>query len=233
MMGFEALLRWSHPRLGIQHPDTISEAFKSYDLASQIGALMQSQVFADLRRWLDDGTTVGVVALNAAPAEFLRDDFAEEFLTRLRQHRVPPSSVEVEVTEHVFVEQGSDYVARALRLLKEAGVRIALDDFGTGYSSLSHLRDFPVDVVKIDRSFVSEMGSDPEVRAIVSAVIQLAKSLKIAVVAEGVETEAQKLDLIEDGCTIAQGFLFGRAAAADEVPVMLQSAQQRWRRVGI
>jgi diguanylate cyclase (GGDEF)-like protein/PAS domain S-box-containing protein len=231
IVGFEALLRWSHVTRGIQLPDTVSEAFKHYDLASRIGALMQSQVFGDLRRWLDGGVPVGVVAINAAPAEFLRDDFAERFLERVQQEAVPPSLIEVEITEQVFLEQGSDYVARALQVLKAAGVRLALDDFGTGYSSLSHLRDFPVDVVKIDQSFVTKMTSDPEVKAIVSAVVQLAKSLKIEVVAEGVETREQRIALVQEGCALGQGFLFGRAAAGDEIPAILRTAELNWRRV--
>lgn len=221
IVGFEALLRWRHSRRGIQQPDTVAEAFKDYDLASKIGELMQQRVFADMRRWLDEGLPIGFVAINAAPAEFLRDDFAERFLARVDKMQIPPQLVEVEVTEHVFLERGSDYVGRALKLLSDRGVRIALDDFGTGYSSLSHLRDFPVDVVKIDRSFVERMGTDSEVRAIVSAVIDLAGSLKLEVVAEGVETEDQRDRLLSDGCQLAQGFLFGRAVEADEIPFLL------------
>jgi diguanylate cyclase (GGDEF)-like protein/PAS domain S-box-containing protein len=220
-IGFEALLRWRHPSRGLQVPDTVAEAFKDYELASQIGEMMQKRVFADMRRWLNEGLEIGSVAINASPAEFLRDDFAERLLARLEQQNVPPHLVELEVTEHVFLDRGSDYVGRALKRLDAAGVRIALDDFGTGYSSLSHLRDFPVDVVKIDRSFVARMREEPEIGAIVSAVIQLAASLSVQVVAEGVETEAQREALLAKGCSVAQGFLFGRAAEADEVRHLL------------
>jgi predicted signal transduction protein with EAL and GGDEF domain len=223
--GFEALLRWRHPRFGIQLPETVAEAFKDYELASRIGDLMQRKVLHDLRRWQDRGFIFGPVSLNAAPAEFLRDDYAERLLKIIADAGVSPRAVEVEVTEHVFFDRAAEFVARALRVLNEAGVRIALDDFGTGYSSLSHLRDFPVDVVKIDHSFISKMIEEQEIAAIVSAVIDLARSLRIDVVAEGVETEAQRDMLALKGCSFGQGYLFGRAAEADEVQLLLRRVQ--------
>ncbi|HZF96190.1 MAG TPA: EAL domain-containing protein [Allosphingosinicella sp.] len=220
--GFEALLRLRHPARGILPPDTVAEAFKDYELASKIGELMQESVFAEMQGWRRGGLDFGTVSINAAPAEFLRDDFAERFLGRVERHGLPPELLEVEVTEHVFLDRGTEYVSRALRQLNQAGVRISLDDFGTGYSSLSHLRDFPVDVVKIDRSFVSKMLDEPEIGAIVTAVIDLAGSLAIDVIAEGVETEAQKLFLCGKGCTLGQGFLFGRAVEGMEVPHLVR-----------
>ncbi|MET0373174.1 MAG: EAL domain-containing protein [Rhizorhabdus sp.] len=215
--GYEALLRWMHPTRGLQGPDTIEEAFKDYDLASQIGDHVRGCVVADIRRWLDQGVSFGRVAINAAPVEFLRDDYAEHFLKQAADAGVPASFLEVEVTEHVFCERGADHVARALNLLSRAGVRIALDDFGTGYSSLAHLRDFPVDVLKIDRSFVRRMEEDDEVAAIISAVIGLARSLSLEVVAEGIETELQSEVLREKGCSHGQGYLFGRPDGRDAV----------------
>jgi len=218
--GFEALLRWRHVRCGIQYPATLAESFKDYDLASKIGELMQCQVFGDVRHWLDVGLPIGYVAINAAPVEFLRDDFAERMLARMDHYGLPPDLIELEITEHVFLARGSDYVTRALKVLSRAGVRIALDDFGTGYSSLSHLRDFPVDVVKIDRSFIERITIDHEVRAIVSAVVDLAKSLHIEVVAEGIETAEQQDLLVGYGCTMGQGFLFGEPIPASEVATL-------------
>jgi EAL domain-containing protein (putative c-di-GMP-specific phosphodiesterase class I) len=222
--GFEALLRWQHPTRGIQLPDTVAEAFKDYELASKIGELMQAKVFGDMCAWQRSNIPFGRISINAAPAEFLRDDYAERLLTRLEEFGLPGSLIEVEVTEHVFIERGSEYVSRALKLLTESGVKVSLDDFGTGYSSLSHLRDFPVDVVKIDRSFIARIAEEPEIAAIVSAVIDLAASLCIDVVAEGIETEAQAAMLRNGGCGLGQGFLFGRAAVADEVPLLLGRA---------
>lgn len=211
--GYEALLRWLHPQRGLQLPSTVQEAFKDFELASKIGELVQNRVISDIRSWLDQGLDFGRVSINAAPAEFLRDDYAEKLLSALEQGRVDPRFVEVEVTEHVFLDRGSEYVSRALNLLNQEGVQIALDDFGTGYSSLSHLRDFPVQVVKIDHSFVERMVEDDEISAIVTAVIRLAQSLSLSVVAEGVETDQQRRILVDKGCPLGQGFLYGRPAS--------------------
>ena len=223
IVGFEALLRWQHPRLGVQPPDTVAEAFKDYELASKIGELMQRGVFADVRGWIAQGLPIGTIAINAAPAEFLRDDYAERLLARMAEFEVPSHLVQIEVTEHVFLERGSEFVARALKLLNQSGVQIALDDFGTGYSSLSHLRDFPVDVVKVDQSFVQKMVDQPDLAAIVSAVLSLADNLGISVVAEGIETPAQLRMLQAKRCSVGQGYLFGRAVAASEVPRFLST----------
>lgn len=214
VVGFEALLRWQDPVKGLQLPETIDEAFKDYELASKIGSLMQASVLADIRSWEERGIDFGRVSINAAPAEFLRDDYAERLLDRLSSSGVFANRLEVEVTEHALMANASKYVCRALALLKSAGITVALDDFGTGHSSLSHLRDFPVDVVKIDRSFVKQMAGDEEIAAIVRAVINLAASLRIESVAEGVETQEQADMLRAAGCALGQGFLLGRPCPA-------------------
>lgn len=212
--GFEALLRWWCPASGIQSPATVAEAFNDYELSSKIGGLMQKRVLADMASWLDAGLRVLPVSINAAPAEFLRDDYAERLLHRIAEHHISPSLIEVEITEHAFVERHPEHVVRALRMLKDAGVRIALDDFGTGHSSLSHLRDFPVDVIKIDCSFVNRMLVDPSMLAIVRAVVKLGPDLSLDVVAEGIETLEQLQTLRSAGCGYGQGYLFGKAMDA-------------------
>lgn len=218
VVGYEALLRWHHHNKGMQMPDTLAEAFKDYELASKIGESMQLSVFRDIRQWRENSLEFGCISVNAAPSEFLRDDYAERLISRLQHENVPANLIEVEVTEHVFLDRGTEYVTRALKLLHDAGVRISLDDFGTGYSSLSHLREFPVDVVKIDRSFVSKVQDEPEMAAIVTAVIDLAASLSIDVVAEGVEIAAQDAFLRNAGCRYGQGYYYSHPAKADEVP---------------
>jgi diguanylate cyclase (GGDEF)-like protein/PAS domain S-box-containing protein len=218
LLGLEALLRWRDPRRGLQLPGTLEEAFGDYELAAKIGELMQKKVARDVQKWIESGLDFGRVAINAAPAEFLRDDYAERFLAVLEHHGLSPRRFEVEVTEHAFVGRATGYVARALAILKDAEVSISLDDFGTGSSSLSHLRDFPVDTVKIDMSFIQQMTENDEIAAIVSAVVRLAGSLAIQVIAEGVETPDQ-LDLLRAmGCGIAQGHLFSPAVEASAVP---------------
>ena len=215
--GFEALLRWCHPGTGIQCPDTIFEAFGDYQLASAIGEQMQLAVARDVAAWCKAGVEFGTVSVNASPSEFLHDDYAERFLARLAEIGADPRRIEVEVTEHAFLNRAEEYVSRAITTLSSAGIRISLDDFGTGHSSLSHIKDFPVDILKIDRSFVGEIERGGEGAAIVTAVIGLAHNLALEVVAEGVETPAQKDFLMKKGCDFAQGYLFGRAVPADAV----------------
>ncbi len=216
IVGHEALLRWRNGQ-DLELPETIEQAFKEHDPAAAIGRLMQENVFLQMRKWLDCDACFGRIALNAAPAEFLRDDYAERLLERLGSISIPPQLLELEVTEHALMERGSSYVERALWKLKELGVTIALDDFGTGCSSLSHLRDFPVDVVKIDRSFVQQMDDNPEIRAIVAAVVNLAASLEIELVAEGIESDTQVQLLRAMGCRIGQGYALGRPVSGDEL----------------
>jgi len=222
VVGLEALLRWRDPRRGLQLPRTLEEAFGDYELAAKIGELMQKKVACDARKWIESGLDFGRVAINAAPAEFLRDDYAECFLSVLQRHDLSPDRFEVEVTEHAFIGRAAGYVARALAALKEANVSISLDDFGTGSSSLSHLRDFPVDTVKIDMSFIQQMTGNDEIAAIVTAVVRLARSLSIDVIAEGVETTDQLELLRAMGCDIAQGHLFAEAVEAGAVPGLVR-----------
>jgi diguanylate cyclase (GGDEF)-like protein len=221
VIGFEALLRWNHSGQRVQSPETIAEAFREYQLAAAIGEQIQLAVASDIAAWCDAGIDFGTVAINASPSEFLRDDYAELLLGRLERAGVEPQRIEIEVTEHAFLDRAAEYVSRAILKLSEAGVRISLDDFGTGYSSLSHIKDFPVDIVKIDRSFIQEIERGGESAAIVTAVIGLATNLALDVVAEGVETAAQRDFLQKKGCHFAQGYLFGRAVPAADVPELL------------
>jgi EAL domain-containing protein (putative c-di-GMP-specific phosphodiesterase class I) len=219
--GFEALLRWNHPESGPQSPATISAAFEDLALASEISDAMIASVVADLVHWRDEGVDLGHVAINAAAAEFRRGDFADRLLERLHMSGLPPRLLQVEVTETVFLGRGAESVERALKLLSAAGVGIALDDFGTGFASLSHLKQFPVDIIKIDRSFVRDLEDDPDDAAIIDAVVNLGRSLGISIVAEGVENEKQHGFLASLGCDFGQGYLYGKAAPAGEVKAML------------
>jgi diguanylate cyclase (GGDEF)-like protein/PAS domain S-box-containing protein len=216
--GFEALLRWHHPGKGFQSPDTIQAAFEDLTIAAGISDRMVAAVIDDVRTWLDLGVDFGHVAINAAAAEFRSGDFAERLLGRLEEARVPPRFVQLEVTETVFLGRGAECVERTLKTLSAAGVKIALDDFGTGYASLSHLKQFPVDYLKIDKSFVRDLASRPDAAAIVRAVINLGHSLDIEIVAEGIETAAQEARLVAEGCNYGQGYLYSRAIPAGEVP---------------
>jgi diguanylate cyclase (GGDEF)-like protein/PAS domain S-box-containing protein len=216
--GFEALLRWHHPRMGIQSPETIAPAFDDTELGTAIGNGMLSRVVSDMRSWLDAGLEFGRISINASAAEFRQDDYAERVLEYLRQAGVPTSYLGVEVTESVFLGSSTVLAERTLQTLSASGVSIALDDFGTGYASLTHLKRFPVNVIKIDRSFVSNLETDAGNAAIVRALLSLGQSLGIRVVAEGVETAAQTSFLRQHGCHLGQGYLFGRPMPAEGVP---------------
>lgn len=228
--GFEALLRWRHPTRGVQSPATIAAAFEEVNLASAISEQMIAAVIADLRRWREEGVAPGHVALNASAAEFRRGDFADKLLEHLHLANLPPQMIQIEVTESVFLGRGAESVAQALKLLSSAGIGIALDDFGTGYASLSHLKQFPVDFIKIDRSFVRDIEDDPGDAAIVDAVVNLGRSLGIHIVGEGVENERQHGFLTALGCDFGQGFLYGEAVPAEEVQIMLRDWPSSGRR---
>jgi diguanylate cyclase (GGDEF)-like protein/PAS domain S-box-containing protein len=222
--GFEALMRW-RSRLGqIRHPGSVSAAFTDLEVATALSDSIITQVIADLRRWLDEGVDFGHVAVNASAAEFKRGDFAEKVLEQLSKAGVPSRHFELEVTETVFLGRGAENVQRALQLLSMEGVTIALDDFGTGYASLRHLKQFPVDTLKIDCSFVRDMLQDAGDEAIIRAVINLSRGLGINVVAEGIERMPQAQHLLALGCDLGQGFLFSKAAPAARVPHLVRKA---------
>jgi EAL domain-containing protein (putative c-di-GMP-specific phosphodiesterase class I) len=184
---------------------------------------MIDRVISDVRGWLDRGLDFGHVAINAAAAEFRRDDFAEGLLATLDRCGVPPDRLQLEVTETVFLGRGSEYVERALHMLSDAGISIALDDFGTGYASLRHLKQFPVHVIKIDQSFVRDMNSDPDDAAIIEAVLNLGRSLGMEVVAEGIEDKSQESHLRSLGCRHGQGYLYSEAVPAEEISDMIRN----------
>ncbi len=210
VLGYEALLRWQHPRMGLQLPGSIAAAFEHGEIAVALTRQMLESVLYDLQQWLQAGYDPGRVAINASAADFAAGDFADQLLAQLEDFAIPTEHFEVEVTESVFLGRGTDQVARALAHFARAGVRVALDDFGTGFASLTHLKQYPVDVLKIDRSFVSNVEEDAGDAAIVDAIVKLGGSFGMEVVAEGVETEAQAQFLLRRGCVVGQGFHLGR-----------------------
>lgn len=220
--GFEALLRWHHPRLGVRLPGTIAACFDDNDLANEISDCIIDRAIADMRAWIDQGLEFGSIAINAGAAEFRTGDFASSILRRLNQSGVPTARFQLEVTETVFLGRGAECVERDLKLLSDHGVKIALDDFGTGYASLRHLKQFPVHIIKIDKSFVLDMHKRRDDAAIVSAVINLGQSLGMEVVAEGIETTGQEAELRQMGCGYGQGFLYSKAIPGSRMEAYLR-----------
>ncbi|QXT35633.1 EAL domain-containing protein [Sphingomonas sanguinis] len=219
--GHEALLRWNHPVHGMMSPDRFADVL----VAERIGLRIQDHVLElALIALRDGGEGLGVLCVNFTSAQLAGPRSARAVLERLAHHGVAPARLCVEVTEGVMLDRGADSILSSLRILHEAGVCIALDDFGTGYASLVHLRDLPVDRIKIDQSFVAGLDeADGGTFPIVSAIIGLGVGLGKVVVAEGIETEWQAERLRELGCRLGQGYRYGHpvplAAITDSHPV--------------
>ena len=222
--GFEALLRWHSHLAELQPPGALLAAFSDGQLSVQLTDRMLDRIIADMATWRAQGVAFERIAVNGSAEDFRTGDFSDRILGRLARAGVPGSCLELEVTESVFLGKETEAVERTLRTLRAEGVTIALDDFGTGYASLIHLTQFPVDTIKIDQSFVSRMmaAEQDDATAIVGALIDLAKNLGIATVAEGIETTEQAELLWARGCDQGQGFLFGRAMARGLVPGLIE-----------
>ena len=216
-IGFEALLRWRDQSGTVRSAGEIQSIFEDRDLARRISDRMQNRIVRDVAHWLERGLNFGSVAVNAAAAEFNRNDFASRFLSQIDAANISPEHFQIEVTETVLLGQGAGHVREALLALKGRGIQIALDDFGTGYASLTHLKTYPVDIIKIDRSFVTDLPEDAGNKAIVCALLALAADMGMTVVAEGVENEVQRDFLRDHGCDLGQGYFFSPAVSAQQV----------------
>ncbi len=214
--GFEALARWEHPTRGNIPPVDFIPVAEETGLIIAIGEWVLHEACRQSRDWPDDVH----IAVNVSPLQFRNAGFAAIVVQALAQSGIQPNRLEIEITESVFLE-GAESTIALLHRLRALGVRIALDDFGTGYSSLSYLRSFPFDKIKIDRSFVTPIASDPSAAAIVHAIIDLAKALHMDTTAEGVENGDQFDALRAQGCSSIQGYLFSRPIEADLVLPLL------------
>ncbi len=211
--GLEALMRWRHPRRGLILPGEFLAAFEDPECSLALGEVALDSAMRQMREWMDQDVEFGRVAVNLSASQFRTGGLAETITRKLAQWRVPPQRLTLEVTENVYMGWGSEAVCDTVRALHETGVLIALDDFGTGYASLANLKQFPIDRLKIDRSFVQNREDAPIVRAVLS----LGSSLGMKVVAEGVETDEQLQMLESLGCDQAQGFYFARPMPAQDV----------------
>lgn len=219
--GFEALLRWTHPVRGLIPPTTLIPLAERSQLIDELGGWVLSRAWADRGRWPTPagGDRLGV-AVNVSARQLMSGGFAESVAEVLEAADFPARLMTLELTESVFI-QDSNRVQVVLADLKALGVSLALDDFGTGYSSLNYLKQFPVDILKIDRVFVADLGRDQASFAIVNAVVALAHDLQMTVIAEGVETLGQ-LDMITElGCDACQGYYFAKPTRNLGVPALL------------
>ncbi|MBS1191243.1 MAG: hypothetical protein H6R10_3035 [Rhodocyclaceae bacterium] len=215
IVGFEALIRWDDSELGRVPPDRFIPVAEEIGLICYIGSWVLHTACQQARAWLDEGLAFGRVAVNVSPQQFRQPRFADLVRTILAETGLPAAALELEITESTLMET-ADTAVSILNELKEVGVALAVDDFGTGYSSLAYLKRFPIDCLKIDRSFVLDIESDPSDAAIAIAVIALAHSIGLQVVAEGVETEGQRDFLSRYACDRVQGYLYCRPVPAPE-----------------
>ncbi len=224
MAGMEALLRWRHPERGLVSPAEFIPTLEDTGLIVPVGEWVLREACRANRRWQDDGLPALTVSVNVSAEQLRRDDFTDVVADALEQTGLQPRHLELEMTESCLLEETEASVAM-LRALKSLGVRIAIDDFGTGYASMTYLKRYPVDVLKIDQSFMQRLSSKSEDTAIVTAIMALVHSLRLEVVAEGVETAQQLTFLYALGCNIIQGFLFSRPLPEDEFVRQLLSAR--------
>ncbi|MBX9883426.1 MAG: bifunctional diguanylate cyclase/phosphodiesterase, partial [Novosphingobium sp.] len=213
--GFEALLRWNHPERGEIRPDLFVPIAEQGGLMIPLGTWVLRHVFTECRDWPDCD-----ISVNLSPLQIMAGDFLPVLADLLQETGMDPQRLVFEVTEGVMLDR-SAHVISVLRELNRMGIRVALDDFGIGYSSLSYLRSFQFDRIKIDRSFVQNIERDRDAHSILCAIVTLGKTLRMKVVAEGVETEVQRLLVQAAGCELVQGYLFWRALPTAQARALL------------
>jgi len=221
LQGLEALLRWVHQHRGNVPPLEFIPVAEQSGHIVPLGHWVFNEVCRTINRWKAKGLPVVPVAINVSARQFQQPDFYRRVTDTLSRHAVDPTLIEIELTEGLLMEDTAS-VQRSLQQLKDIGVRISIDDFGTGHSCLNYLRRFPIDVLKIDKSFVHDVDHTEDSAIIIDAIISLARSLQLDTVAEGVETREQLNFLVDRGCQVAQGFLFGQPMQAREVLPFLE-----------
>ncbi len=215
-IGLEAAIRWDHPEQGVLRPDRFIPIAEATGQIDAIGEWVLRKVCQQIRTWDETGGVRHRVAINLSARQFRQPGIAENIIAALREYHVQPDDLEVELTE-TAVMQDPEETRQILNKLKEAGIHITIDDFGTGYSSLSYLKRFPIDRLKIDMSFVHDVVTDPDDAAISNAIIVMAHTLNVGVIAEGVETQEQLDFFASHGCDGIQGFLFSHPLSIEQL----------------
>ncbi|MGH8808060.1 MAG: putative bifunctional diguanylate cyclase/phosphodiesterase [Noviherbaspirillum sp.] len=222
----EALLRWQHPELGCVPPAEFIPIAEESGLIVPIGEWVLRQACAQLRRWRDDAYPDLCIAVNLSARQVLLPGFVDGVARILEETGLPANALELEITETMLMQPTEENLLPLTRL-RRMGVQLSVDDFGTGYSSLAYLKRFPIDALKIDRSFVRDIGESEDAAAIASAIIAMAHSLRLNIIAEGVEAEQQAAYLIANGCRSAQGYLYGKPVDAQTFAGLLKKETAR------
>lgn len=220
IIGLEALIRWQHPTLGLVPPSTFIPLAEETGLIIEIDQWVMTTAMQQVRQWYNKGFKPGVLALNLAMKQLHKKDFVALLEKLLMETPFKPQWLELEITEGKIMTNPEDAI-NILKQISQLGIQLAVDDFGTGYSSLSYLKRLPIDKLKIDQSFIRDLPDDNEDVAISRAIIALAKSLNLSVIAEGVETKAQKDFLVANGCANIQGYFYGKPMPAAEMENIL------------
>lgn len=220
VLAAEALVRWEHPTRGLLSPASFIGVAESINLAGELDRWVMRTACAEFARWRSHAVRDIVLRLNVSPVQLVTAGFVESVASILAEFQLDPAWVCLEITESVVV-QDIETTTVTLEGLRDVGVQVAIDDFGTGYSVFSHLKSLPVDVLKIDRSFVTDLGNNPDDLAIVTAIIALADAFGLQLVAEGVETAVAAATLLRLGCSSAQGFLLSHPLSGDEMLELL------------
>jgi diguanylate cyclase (GGDEF)-like protein len=223
--GFEALIRWRHPKRGVVQPDEFVPLLEDSGLIVEVGGWVLLQACRQAASWREEGHSVGI-AVNVAAAQLERDEFVDEVSQALAETGLEPQALTVEITETTIMTD-AEQTALRLAAIKDLGVRVAIDDFGTGYSSLAYLQRFPVDALKIDRSFISRLRQDSEAETLIRTLIQLGRSLSIETLAEGIEEPDELTILREQHCDSGQGFLFAEPLDVTACDSFLQEWQNQ------
>jgi diguanylate cyclase (GGDEF)-like protein len=227
LKGMEALIRWNCPTRGLVRPAEFIRAAEESGYIVQLGYWIIGDVCRTINNWKDDGLKIVPISINVSARQFQQVDFADKVGEILEAHNIGPELIELEMTEGLLMHD-TDAALECLTNLKNIGLKISIDDFGTGNSCLAYLRKFPIDILKIDKSFVDDVTIDADSDHICKAIISLAKSLGLETVAEGVETERQLEFLRENGCDLAQGYLFGHPIWGKEIIELLEHAKNNF-----
>jgi EAL domain-containing protein (putative c-di-GMP-specific phosphodiesterase class I) len=219
--GVEALIRWQHPDLGMVPPDQFIPLAEDTGLIVPIGKWVLNTACAQNVAWQREGLPPLCIAVNLSARQFADKDLVKDIAEALENSGMKAELLELELTE-TFLIKNSERAGKVLADIKKLGVRLAIDDFGIGYSSLTHLKRFPIDTLKVDRSFIRDLPQDPEDRAITEAIIAMGKSLKLTVVAEGVETLEQQTFLHDHACDEMQGYFFSKPIPSDQFAELLR-----------
>ncbi|HVT99665.1 MAG TPA: EAL domain-containing protein, partial [Acidobacteriaceae bacterium] len=233
--GLEALLRVQHPKFGVVHPDRFIPIAEESGLIVPMGNWVLREVCRQSEEWRRLGLDVPRIAINVSPLQFMRVDFSRQVRQAVMETGIDPDTLEIEMTE-TTVMRNLDELARQMRDLADLGVHFSVDDFGTGYSSLQHLHQLPIERLKIDRSFIEQIGEEASgTWALVRAILSLAHSLGLQVVAEGVEREEQAEALASMRCDMMQGYLFAPPRAAQDIPALIRlgHAPMSWRPIPV